>query len=142
MLSGPAYDSTTARLRFRAVSDGFVGGGGWLVDDLRLEPFPAVDAGSPSVPHLGLAVWPTPGRERVRFAADLAPGSRAVLEIFDARGRRVATPFRGTAEGAWSSLWHPLESGGVPPGVYWARLTAETDASPRRVLVRRFVLLP
>ena len=57
VLTGPEYDSTTARLRFHAVSDGFVGGEGWLVDDIQLEPYPPLDAASPPVGAAGLAAY-------------------------------------------------------------------------------------
>ncbi len=145
VLTGPEYDSATVRFRFRAVSDGFIGGGGWWVDDLRLEPSSGVGvepiAGAPG----RLTAWPNPGRDFVRFAAELPRSSRARLEIFDARGRRVATPFAGSTGASWSSVWRLDESAGqerVAPGVYWARLTVEPSAEPSRELVARFVLLP
>jgi hypothetical protein len=134
-------DTETVRFRFRMMSDGSVGGGGWFVDDLELRMLgPAVAAGNGPAPGLRfLAPLPNPTRGVVRFDADLDDRARLALEIFDARGRRVAAPFAGAVPaGRWSLAWTAPRSLGA--GLYFARLHA-TSGRRESTLARRFLLL-
>ena len=137
-------DSATVRLRFRFVSDGFIGGGGWLVDDLVLMPAAGTGVDPAAAARGALRIQPNPARETVRFSAELGAEAWVSLEIFDAAGRRVARPYAGAANGSWSHVWGPRAAGGrgiLPPGVYWARLSGRGSGSPLAPLVQRFVLL-
>ena len=140
--------ATDVRVRFRAVSDAYTGGDGWLVDDVRLLLSPTgVDAGG-ARPPAGLrfaAPWPNPARGEVRFAAELPAAARVRLEIVDVRGRLAAVAHDGTAPaGRWSAAWKPAGSRGEAPaaGVYLAVLRVTPRAGEARILTRRFVLLP
>lgn len=134
-------DSATVRFRLRFVSDGFVGGGGWFVDDLAVEPSGNTGASPTEVAGRGLRVQPNPARETVRFSAQLGAEAWVSLEIFDAAGRRVARPYAGAASGSWSHAWSPRQAGAgvLPPGVYWARLSGSAAGEPLPPLVERFV---
>jgi hypothetical protein len=144
----PGLDSTTVQFRLRMVSDGYIGAGGWLVDDfeLHMDP-PGVDvAGPPLASRLRfLTPEPNPSRGRIRFAAELPQSAELRLEIFDIRGRRVATPFAGQASaGPWNLLWNPLEDRSSPnlaAGVYLARLALLLEDGSSDHLSRRFVVL-
>ena len=134
-------DTETVRFRFRMMSDGSVGGGGWFVDDLELVMLgPAVAAGSG--PTSGLRFrppLPNPAPGAVRFDADLDRDATLALEIFDARGRRVAKPFAGAVPaGRWGLAWEAPRTLGA--GLYFARLTA-TVAGRASAVSRRFLLL-
>jgi hypothetical protein len=136
------------RVRFRAVSDAYTGGDGWLVDDVRLLLIPSgVDAGGPRVPaELRFAApWPNPARGEVRFAAELPAAARVRLEIVDVRGRLAGVAFDGAAPaGPWSAAWIPDGAHGVraPAGVYLAVLRVTPRSGAPSALARRFVLLP
>ena len=89
-------------------------------------------------PGLTLAIDPNPahGACRVRFALE-RPG-RAVLELVDARGRRV----RGLAAGSFGAGPHAVAWDGrddqgraVTRGVYFARLVTAAGRADRRVVL-------
>jgi hypothetical protein len=140
-------DTETVRFRFRVLADGSVGGGGWFVDDLRLimQSAPvAVEPGAASALRFA-SPRPNPSHGVVRFEAELAEPAHVVLEIFDARGRRVGVPFRGdAAAGPWSLAWGSLEKpegAALGAGLYFARLTATPAGGRAASLSRRFVIL-
>lgn len=74
-----------------------------------------------------LAAYPNPFNPKttLRFSLDVA--SEVRLEVFDLRGRRVATPFAGRlGAGAQAIAWEAVDAGGaaLPAGVYLARLAS------------------
>jgi hypothetical protein len=74
--------------------------------------------------RLGLAGW-SPSAGEVTFLIDSPIELAAKLDVFDAQGRRVATPFVGTlARGRNAVAWGLLTREGAPVanGVYFARL--------------------
>ncbi len=80
-----------------------------------------------------------PLRNPVRGAAAIefgAPTGRPVrVEVFDAAGRRVATPFDGVAgTGPQHATWNP---GDRPAGLYFVRLTSGRDSAARRIVLVR-----
>jgi sucrose-6-phosphate hydrolase SacC (GH32 family) len=75
--------------------------------------------------RLALAGW-SPRARSVTFVIDSPHELAAKLEVFDAQGRRIATPFAGSlGQGPESVRWDLVDSAGdrVPNGVYFARLT-------------------
>ena len=94
------------------------------VDGLWRRSIAAVSTpGIPAPARLGLAVaGPQPVGDEVRLRFSMPEAGRAVLEIFDAAGRRVAERLEevrpaGPSELAWQAR-------GQAPGVYFARLSA------------------
>ncbi len=76
----------------------------------------------PTMPStLWATVGPSPGRDEQTFFLG-GPAVRATLEVFDATGRRVATPFAGTLGGPTRVAFHA----DLPAGLYLYRLTAGT----------------
>ena len=94
----------------------------------RLQGTPlAVDGGRPPVATLLLAPAPNPlsGESVLRF--DLAHAGETRLEVFDAAGRRVATPLEGSLEpGRYSVRWdgHGERGDALGAGLYFVRLSA------------------
>ena len=84
-----------------------------------------------------LAVIPNPSREGFRFELPPVEAGVELVEIFDARGRRVRSMTVGT--GSVSFGWDGRDGDGVraPGGVYFVRLRASTGEWNARV-----VLLP
>jgi hypothetical protein len=75
--------------------------------------------------RLALADW-SPRVRAVSFAIESPVELAAKLEVFDAQGRRIATPFAGTLEpGRVRVQWQLVDAAGarVANGVYFARLT-------------------
>jgi hypothetical protein len=75
--------------------------------------------------RLALADW-SPHARAATFLIDSPAAVAAKLEVFDAQGRRIATPFAGVlARGHASVTWPLAASDGarVASGVYFARLT-------------------
>lgn len=91
---------------------------------------------------LTLAVlgW-APGATQAKFRIDSPLALAAKLEVFDAQGRRIATPFAGeVAAGrtdvAWDLRGHG-GAGGVASGVYFARLRFAGGERVARLVVAR-----
>lgn len=103
--------------------------------DVTLEMFlgsnPAgAEHGGPDA-GLRLAAGPNPFRSEAALAFVAPVGERARLEVFDLRGRRVATLFDGEGDGAeHRAHWRP---GHEPGGVYFARLRSGTHETVVRL---------
>ncbi|MBN2170542.1 MAG: hypothetical protein JW819_04375 [Candidatus Krumholzibacteriota bacterium] len=89
----------------------------------------------PAAPRPALAAWPNPFNPRCSLRATLPGAGRAVLDVFDAAGRRVARPLDAVlAAGAVTVAW---DAGDLPGGVYLARLRGPGGtASARLVLIK------
>lgn len=90
----------------------------------------------PGVSGVALSgVIPNPAREQTTIQFRLASAGFARLEIFDARGRRVAEPV--ASEQTAGEHLVPLATDGFAPGLYWIRLsTAHGVATSRFARVR------
>jgi subtilisin family serine protease len=102
------------------------------------------DTGTGAHPgEIALAAAPSPALRgaavSVRFA--LPAGETAVVEAFDARGRKIARLYEGPAEGGRTVAWNGRTEDGrpVPAGIYWLRLVARDGAPDRSTSI---VLLP
>jgi hypothetical protein len=123
------------RVRFRMLSDEFIGRDGWRLDHLRIQ----LPTGSSDVADdIGLPgrLWPNPARDRVRLSLPRTLGGDADWALHDLAGRRVATLWRGTlAPGATLSGMLPVD---LKAGLYFARLrVAGREADVRRLTVVR-----
>jgi hypothetical protein len=86
-----------------------------------------------------VTVYPSPGHGTRTLAFAMAIAGRATLQIFDARGRLVATPFAGrAAAGLHEVAWNGRSNAGatVNSGLYFARF-----ASPSGTRVIKLVNL-
>lgn len=82
---------------------------------------------------------PQPASDRVGFTYDLGGAAAARLEIYDALGRRVATPALPLAAGTQAVAWNGRGMTGapVPSGVYLARLVAGSKEATTRIVIVR-----
>jgi len=85
-------------------------------------------------------VSPNPTHGTVRFLFRLAAGERVGVDVFDARGARVAS-LDGVAQaaGEFTLAWdrHDAQGGVVPPGLYFARFQTAHRSGTRRLAVLR-----
>ena len=89
----------------------------------------------------GLAV-PNPFNPTTTLRFDLGYDGRVQLDIYDQRGRRIATPVSNTVlmVGSHEVTWHGVDARGhrVASGVYFARLKLDGEVVGQ---TRRLVLL-
>ena len=88
---------------------------------------------------LALAGW-SPRARVATFVVDAPVALPAKLEVFDAQGRRIATPFAGALPRGRSSMTWPLATSDgrrVSSGVYFARLTFAGGSRALQLAVAR-----
>jgi len=87
----------------------------------------------PRAPGLGFAIAGTePVRDDVRFRFELPAGGRAVIEVFDLSGRRVAVPVDATfPAGPGDVAW---DARALSPGVYHARMMYQGRTETARLV--------
>lgn len=88
------------------------------------------------------ALGPNPfdsGGGGTAFGFKLVGPAETRLEIFDARGRRVRTLWRGAAWGGSPVVWDGRDDGArpVPAGVYWARLAGALISRSQKIVALR-----
>lgn len=99
----------------------------WPLDDVTAVPPPLRSA------RLGFAIaGAQPSRDVVRFHFDLPAPGRAIIDVFDLSGRRVASSIDGTyAAGSNEVAW---DARSLAPGVYHARLSAGAQTETTRLV--------
>ena len=88
---------------------------------------------------VSLRCWPNPVRSAATFGFALPAPATVQLEVFDLRGRRVATVQGGEfAAGSHQAVWDRRDDGGQPvaAGTYLARLSGPDFVRTAKVLVR------
>jgi plastocyanin len=86
------------------------------------------------------ALTPNPATHGVSFRFALAKPGHTRVDVFDAQGRRVATPIEADYEpGTHSGAWNGLDARGahVNPGVYTLRLQAPGIDQSRQLVFTR-----
>jgi hypothetical protein len=126
-----------AIVRWRMVTDEFIGRDGWRVDHVRITwPDGAMDvplAGSPD----GMRVWPNPARSALSLTLPAGLAGDGAWGLYDVAGRRVATLWRGRF-GATNATLRAAIPDGLTAGLYFARLTCGARVlSQTRVAVVR-----
>ncbi|HUK63319.1 MAG TPA: hypothetical protein VLV15_08300, partial [Dongiaceae bacterium] len=112
-----------AIVRWRMVTDEFVGRDGWWVDHVRLvwpDGATAVPLGGPPS---AMRVWPNPARGALSLTLPAGLSGDGAWELYDVAGRRVATLWRGRfgiAAGVPLSAVIPER---VSAGLYFSRLS-------------------
>ncbi len=84
------------------------------------------------------AAWPNPSRGVVTATLDLPRNERVEVAVFDALGRRVATPLSGApGAGRHAVAWDGRDASGRPAraGVYFLRASAGGATVSRRVVL-------
>lgn len=99
-----------------------------------VEPVPIADG---RVGFLA-APFPNPSGAGASFRFALGRAGDARAEVFDVRGRRIASVLDGRLPaGAYTARWNGRTSGGraAEPGVYWIRLSVPGLTASRRLVV-------
>jgi hypothetical protein len=78
---------------------------------------------------------PNPARTATTFAFSVPAACDATLTVYDLAGRKVATPFAGTAKAGANEL--AVDVSTLAPGVYTYRLEAGGEAAAKRMVVTR-----
>ena len=123
------------RIRFRMLSDEFIGREGWRLDHVRIQ-LPSGSTGVAGEITLAGRLWPNPARDRVRLSLPRTIAGEADWALHDLAGRRVATLWSGRlAPGATLAGTLPA---GLKAGLYFTRLrVAGRDADVQRLTVIR-----
>lgn len=99
--------------------------------DLRRTNLTAVPAAGVPV-HAGISASRNPARGRVTLVVAWPGAGEGRIDVFDVGGRVVRTPYRGPAA---ATAVVPLETSGLPPGLYLVRARAEGRAVSTRLVV-------
>jgi len=127
------------RVRFRFGSDDGTGGGGWVVDDVRLyglaEDTAMEPAGRrPAAVELH-AAWPNPFNPATTLAWTQREAGPVRLEVFNLRGERLAVPAAGRhGAGRHVVRW---DASGLASGCYLLRLEAAGQVRTDKLLLVR-----
>lgn len=97
--------------------------------------------GAPSaVPHtpraqrpIALTASPNPWSGATRISFQAPPDTRTTIDVFDVRGRRVASLFDAPATGETQSL--PWNASHLASGVYFLRAAAGRESSTRKLIL-------
>jgi len=144
-ITAPAYPSCAVLLDFDNDRDVDLALSDEIADVVILRRnigAPPTDAGLPAGANGIAALWnaPNPVRDATSLRFELARPGDAVIEVFDAVGRRVAsTRLEGLRAGANAHRFEPRDASGrrLASGVYHYRVTSGASArSERMVLVR------
>jgi hypothetical protein len=88
---------------------------------------------TPAGARLALSAAPSPFRKGTTLAFALARAGRVRVAVFDARGRKVVDLLDATRPaGPGAVRW---EAGGIPAGVYFARLDAGGETITRNLIL-------
>jgi beta-lactamase superfamily II metal-dependent hydrolase len=131
--------SYTCQADYMAFTYNYTGGSAvtQIATEYAATPAEATPLESPG--EISLGATPNPAFRTTRFAFSLARAADVRLDVFDLSGRRVATPYTGSAPAGTTTVeWSRGrgDAGTVPAGVYFARLQAGSQA-----VVTRLVLL-
>jgi len=89
-------------------------------------------------PQLALAAWPNPFNPHVKIAFDVDETQHLRLDVFDTRGRRVATLLDSVVDVGHSEIsWNARNNSGrrVPSGIYFARLISNHGKSVLKLVL-------
>lgn len=127
-----------AIVRWRMVTDEFIGRDGWRVDHVRIT-WPDGSAEVPVSPGAdGIRTWPNPARASLSVSYPaLAGAGDGAWELYDISGRRVAALWSGRFATGGGTLRAAIPDG-VGSGLYFARLRngARVIANTRVAVVR------
>ena len=79
--------------------------------------------------------WPDPASNGTTVRFDLPRASEVSLEVFDVRGRKVATLASGSRPPG--RAWVRWDTRGQPAGLYFVRMRAGAFHATRRLVLRR-----
>jgi hypothetical protein len=128
-----------ASIRFRFGSDQYYTDEGWYIDDVTVsDAYSSVD-----IPDAGLrptafalqAVGPNPAVSSINVCFAVPSPSRVLVEIFDVRGRSVATVADSVFEPG--SYARAFDASALAPGVYFVSMRAQAFSATRKIIFVR-----
>ena len=143
-----AEDEEYVDVTFEAADTGWVSGTitVWTADGSRVLPVQArgvipvavAGAGLPPIPFRLEPNAPNPFNPYTSLRFSLPEPAEVLLRVHDVAGRAVATLARGAYDaGEFQAVWNGRSDGGrgVPPGIYFAHLTAGEKKAVRKMLL-------
>jgi PKD repeat protein len=118
------------RIRFEFTS---VNGNNIFIDDINIFDPNLLSAESYEVLK-SLVIYPNPASDRVRLNLELNAGQMIRIEIVDASGRVVQSPFAGFMPEGPQSMEVQLDSS-IGSGLYFIRMQGEDGVSVRKLIV-------
>ncbi len=107
----------------------------WIAKKFNLS---AVDEPEIVSPKIQLTAWPNPFNPQVKISFDANGSQQVRMDVFDARGRRVANLLDGAvAEGRSDITWNARTNSGrpLPSGVYFVRLSSDQGEKVLKVVL-------
>ena len=107
----------------------------WMARHFNLSAAPEADLNKPL---LALSAWPNPFNPQVNISFEIDQPRTVRLDVFDARGRRVANLLDRVVEAGHSEIsWNARNDAGrrVPSGVYFARLVSGNENSVLKLVL-------
>jgi hypothetical protein len=119
------------RIRFEFTS---VNGNNLFVDDINIYDPNTLSTESYEVLK-SLSIYPNPATDRVRLNLELTKSQNVTLDIVDASGRVVQSPFSGFMPEGPQNMEIQLDRN-VNSGLYFIRMVGEDGVSVRKLIVQ------
>jgi PKD repeat protein len=118
------------RVRFEFMS---VNGNNIFIDDINLYDPNTLSVDNSEVVK-NITLFPNPATDRVRLRIELEENQNIRIDVLDASGRVVQSPFNGTMAGGVQGLDIDLGSS-LASGIYFIRLTGEEGIAVRKLVI-------
>ncbi|MCZ4407909.1 M43 family zinc metalloprotease [Cryomorphaceae bacterium 1068] len=119
------------RIRFEFTS---VGGNNIFIDDINIYDPNTLSVDNNEVVK-EITLFPNPATDNVRLRLDLSENQNIRIDVVDASGRVVQSPYTGTMTSGTQSIQIQLDSS-LTPGMYFVRLTGEEGIAVRKLIVK------
>lgn len=125
------FTTSEFRVRFEFTS---VGGNNIFIDDINIYDPNTLSVDNSEVVK-EITLFPNPASENVRLRLDLTENQNIRIDVIDASGRIVQSPFSGQMTSGSQSLQIQLDRS-LTPGMYFVRLTGEEGIAVRKLIVK------
>jgi len=125
------FTTSEFRVRFEFTS---VGGNNIYIDDINIYDPNTLSVDNSEVVK-EITLFPNPASENVRLRLDLTENQNIRIDVIDASGRIVQSPFSGQMASGSQSLQIQLD-GSLIPGLYFVRLTGEDGIAVRKLMIK------
>jgi PKD repeat protein len=123
--------TTEFRIRFEFTS---VNGNNIFIDDINIYDPNTLSVDNNDVVK-EITLFPNPATDNVRLRLALSENQNIKIDVVDASGRVVQSPFAGVMTSGNQSLQIQLDAS-LTPGMYFVRLTGEEGIAVRKLIVK------
>jgi hypothetical protein len=123
-------------------SDGYVGGEGWYIDDVKIVGLGT--SNDDNILNIGklqlFENYPNPFNPTTTLRFNLPAATNASLQVFNIKGQLVNTLVNGTLDsGTHSVVWNGTDSSNrsVASGVYYFRLSTPMGTQSKKMLLMK-----